>query len=86
MVNKNYYTEKFQDKLRQRGKAIDRLIAGIYEFVRENEELLAELKKIQDILKEEEKKAVVETTETNNPKIEKKGKTGKVVASETGGK
>ncbi len=54
-TDKAYYEEKFKDKLTQRGKAIERLVTDIYTFVKENEEVIAELNKIKSLLEAEEK-------------------------------
>jgi hypothetical protein len=55
VYSKEYYEEKFKDKLTQRGKAIERLVTDIYTFVKEHDEVIAELNKIKSLLEAEQK-------------------------------
>lgn len=68
MFDKKYYEEKIQTKIGERGKAINRLIQDIYAFVKDNEEIVAEVNKINEIIKAEEiKESAKEKDESVKP-------------------
>jgi hypothetical protein len=73
--DKTYYSDKFQDKIKERGKLITRLIADIYSFVKDNEEVITEINKIDAIIKAEEAKSSPDNQTKIPPKNDKQGDT-----------
>lgn len=74
MFNKEFYEQKFQDKLKQQNKVITRLVSDIYQFVKDNEEVVAELRKIQETFQAEQSKSEPKKETNNKNRSSKKSK------------